>query len=277
MKQKLTFAAYTVAVAILAFGLGYLIFYPRGREAQEKAAPGEERPVPAKVAAPKHLAKVAIIIDDIGGDMQALDGVLALGAPVAVAVLPRLRHSEDSARRAQKAGREVLLHIPMQPKGESMRGVGPGALVEGMDEGSVKRTVADDLATVPGAVGVNNHMGSEVTADRRMMDALMGEIRAHGLYFIDSKTSADSVAYGTAVKEGVRAGARKVFLDASDDPADIRRQMGRLVSLAKRDGSAIAIGHPKPGTLKILREDLPGLKAQGVEVVKVSALLRHGA
>ena len=134
-----------------------------------------------------------IIIDDMGNDMKALDEVLALPGPVAVAVLPLTRHSAETATRAESRGREVLLHLPMQPKG-TLQGLGPGALMSGMGPEEIRENLNKDLASVPGAAGVNNHMGSLLTEDTAAMDALMSDLKSRNLFFVDSLTTAGSVA-----------------------------------------------------------------------------------
>jgi polysaccharide deacetylase 2 family uncharacterized protein YibQ len=189
-------------------------------------------------------------------------------------VLAGLRHSKETAEKAGRAGLVVLLHLPMQPDGESMRGLGPGALMEGMDPAAMERTLSADLASVPGAAGVNNHMGSALTGDAAAMRSLMALLKARGLFFVDSRTSPNTVALKEAKEEGVKAVSRKVFLDDLDDPAEIRKQIDRLVKIAVRDGDAVAIGHPRKATLATLREELPGLKEKGVSVVKISELVR---
>jgi polysaccharide deacetylase 2 family uncharacterized protein YibQ len=129
------------------------------------------------------------------------------------------------------------------------------------------------LDAVPGALGVNNHMGSQLSADRRSMDLVLGELARHGLYFLDSRTSPDTVAYRTALGLGMAAAERQVFLDPDPDPEAIAGQFWRLLNLARQRGSAIAIGHPYPSTLEVLRREIPAARALGYEFVPVSYLL----
>ncbi|MGC2423268.1 MAG: divergent polysaccharide deacetylase family protein [Nitrospirota bacterium] len=231
------------------------------------------KPAPTPMPAPGKEVRVVIIIDDMGNDMKALDEVLALPGPVVVAVLPLTSHSAETAIRAESAGREVLLHLPMQPKGD-LRGLGPGALMSGMGPEEIKENLNKDLASVPGAEGVNNHMGSLLTEDPAAMDALMTELKARNLFFIDSLTTSGSVACRMASEEGVQSASRRVFLDDFPDEAAIKAQLERLVKLAKKYGTAIAIGHPRPSTLKVLKEEIPGLSAHGVRVAKISEALK---
>lgn len=283
----LNFLLFVLLVAVTGFVAGYLMFFSPARRAK---APGQGvSPAvrdtgqagktvgggQAAVGLPKpSRPRVAVIIDDVGMDMAALERVGSLGVPVAVAVLPGLRHTADAASYAKEAGIELLLHLPMQPKGDSMKGLGPGALLAGMTDEELRAAVSGGIESVPGAVGVNNHMGSALTEDARAMGVVMREFKRRGLYFVDSRTSAESVALDEASKMGVRAASRAVFLDDSGDPAEIRKQLARLARKAGRDGSALAIGHPRPATLEVLAEELPRLKAQGVDVVRVSDLVR---
>jgi uncharacterized protein len=242
------------------------------RAAKPRAQAPKPVPTPAPSAQGKE-AKVVIIIDDMGNDMKALDEVLALPAPVAVAVLPLTRHSSETARKAESHGREVLLHLPMQPKG-TLQGLGPGALMSGMGPEEIKENLSKDLASVPGAEGVNNHMGSLLTEDPAAMDALMLDLKSRDLFFVDSLTTSGSVACRMASKEGVLTASRRVFLDDSSDEAAIKVQLERLVRLAKKYGTAIAIGHPRPMTLAVLKEEIPLLPEQGVRVAKISEAIK---
>jgi len=289
-------AALPVALVLVLAAIGYMLFV-RPHAGRIKNAPEETRqahkvytapgnatppsvaqkpssPFVAPPPPPAYRARVAIVIDDIGSDMAAIRGVLDIDAPLSVAVLPDLLYSKQSAAEAAEAGRDVLLHLPMQPRGDSMKGLGPGALMGGMDRDTLMGVVEADLASVPGAVGVNNHMGSYLTEDRESMDRVMQVLGRHGLFFLDSRTSAASVAYESARASGVPAASRNVFLDDTSDDAEIRRQFERMVKLSLKNGRAIAIGHPHPATLRVLREEIPGLKEKGIEVVRVSKLMR---
>ena len=233
--------------------------------------PGEQAVPEVPEQAPA--AVVAIIIDDMGNDIRQLEEVEALREPVAVAVLPDQRSSSAVAEKARQAGLDVLLHLPMQPR-EKVAGLGKGALMEGMGPEAIKETLGKDLASVGPVEGVNNHMGSGLTADRQAMLSLMRLLKGRGLFFVDSRTTAASQAYKAAEDEGVKAASRDVFLDDSNDPADIRAQFERLERIALKRGSALAIGHPRPATLAALREELPRLKEKGIRVARVTELVR---
>jgi len=224
------------------------------------------------VATGSESAYFAIVIDDLGHSRQELRAVLALPGPIAGAVLPHAPHSQVTADALYREGRDVLLHLPMEPIDE--REAGPGALTRGMTPREIALTVDYDLTTVPHAIGVNNHMGSLLTQDRSSMQILMRHLGQHGnLFFLDSLTSAQSVAHDVAMQSALPTMVRDVFLDNDRSSEAIREQLARAVAQARRHGGVIAIGHPYPETLAVLNEQLPTLAQQGIELVSISDLL----
>jgi polysaccharide deacetylase 2 family uncharacterized protein YibQ len=218
-------------------------------------------------------SRLAIIIDDLGYDRSAADALLALGFPLTVSVLPHLPLSSEVAEEAYRRGDEVMLHLPMQSESPTAK-TEEVELRVGMNTKQVDSALAGMLETVPHAVGVNNHQGSRATADPALMAELMPELRRRGLFFVDSRTLASTVAYDTAERFGVRAASRKVFLDDSAKPEAILRQLELAARDAQRDGSAIAIGHPRPETIAVLAQGLPGLESRGLRLVFVSELVQ---
>ena len=218
-------------------------------------------------------ARLAIIIDDMGYDRASADAVFALQYPLTLSVLPGLPHSADVDEEAKRRGYQVLLHLPMASTGNSK-----AEAIEihpGMSAEEVSQTVAQMLATVPDAIGVNNHQGSEATADPNLMAELMPVLREYKLFFVDSRTTTATVAYDTAQRMGVPAAYRNVpFLDDAADAGSIRRQLAQAIRDARKQGAAIAIGHPHPVTLQVLQEILPQLGSQGVTLVFVSQLVQ---
>jgi uncharacterized protein len=222
-------------------------------------------------AAPRKGPKLAIILDDMGNDREAADSLIALPFPLTFSVLPHLPLSGEIADAAARHGDEVMLHLPMQPDSE----ITPTEAIElrpGMQGGEVRRVLAAMLQSVPHASGVNNHEGSKATADAALMGELMPALRERGLFFIDSRTTASTVAYDTAHRDGVRAASRKVFLDDSLNETAIRGQIELAARDAEQNGEAIAIGHPHAKTITALREALPRLKKQGIQLVFASDL-----
>ncbi len=217
--------------------------------------------------------RLAIIIDDMGYDRSAADAVLALNFPLTVSVLPHLALSSEVAEEAQRRGDQVMLHLPMESEAD---GAKPEEieLRVGMKAAEVNETLAGMLQTVPYAVGVNNHQGSRATADPALMQALMPALRQRGLFFIDSRTDAKTVAYDTAERNGVRAASRKVFLDDVASREAILKQLELAARDARRDGFTIAIGHPRQATIAALSDGVPHLEANGIHLVFASQLVQ---
>ncbi len=231
--------------------------------------------VPAVASQEPH---VSIIIDDLGYRLDAGRRAIALPGPVACAILPGAPRSRHLARYAHERGKEVLLHLPMQAMDDMDDQVpaSPGSLSIDMSRQALARAFADAMQSVPHAVGVNNHRGSLVTRHPGHMHWLMQTIREQRLeFFVDSYTTHKSVALKLAAENGVAALKRDVFLDTDPDPAEIRRQFERLKTLARRNGAAVAIGHPYPTTLEALEQLLPSLGDEGIRLVPVRELLLH--
>lgn len=218
-------------------------------------------------------ARLAIILDDLGSDRVAADAIFALPYPLTVSVLPNHAHSTDIAEEAHRRGFEVMLHLPMQSVGNET----PEAeeLHPGMPPDSIPLLIEQMMESVPFAAGVNNHQGSQATADPALMDALMPVLLKWNLFYVDSRTTAATVAYDTAQRVGVRSAYRNVpFLDDVAEVAAVRKQLELALRGAKEKGGAVAIGHPHPATLEALGEVLPQAKARGVQLVYASDLVR---
>ena len=221
--------------------------------------------------------KAAILIDDLGYDDTIAGELFSLRYPLNVSVLPRLPHSVEMAEQAYRSGFEVLLHLPMEP----LDGVGnhlePLTLKVGMGRSQVQQIVGEELGAVPHLVGVNNHQGSRATADPVLMESVMKLLRARGLYFVDSRTTASSVAYDAARRAGVPATYRTVFLDGPQGEPTRQyalEQLAHLERKVKEEGWGLAIGHPHRTTLRALRESLPQLERQGIRLVHISELVQ---
>ena len=220
--------------------------------------------------------RIAIIIDDLGYQKAAGERAIALPGPVACAILPNAPSTRALAARARSSGKEVLLHLPMQAGNQS----GPtevGGLTLDMSRQDLAASFNAALLAVPDAIGVNNHRGSLLTRHPGHMLWLMQEIRARQpLFFVDSYTTHASVAMQIAGEAGVRAVRRDVFLDTDPTPERVRSEFERLKGLARKQGYAVAIGHPYDVTLSLLEELLPGLAAEGFELVPISELVDRG-
>jgi hypothetical protein len=215
---------------------------------------------------------VAIIIDDLGYDRALARAFASLEIPVSLAVLPMAPRTEDVAAEAGRMDRELMLHLPMEPKGYPELNPGPGALLNRMGPGEIRTLVDRHLDQLPGACGVNNHMGSSFTEHETQMTAVMEALRGRGLFFVDSKTTGRSMGYSLACRMGVPAVSRSVFLDNEPTSSAIGIQLERLLGIARHRGSALGIAHPFPGTLEALRGEAERLR-EAVEIVTVSDLV----
>ena len=226
---------------------------------------------PAAAAPAPH---VAVIIDDLGNHALAAARVAALPGPVTCSVLPHTPHAAATAERCHRAGKEVMLHLPMQPDRPGHR-PGPGSLLRRHARPQIADRIRAGLADVPYVTGVNNHMGSHLTRHVAYMQWVMESLREGGAqFFVDSYTSPKSVALRVATANGLPAVGRDVFLDHVPEREHIRRQIERLMSVARRNGRALAIGHPHAVTLDELERALPALAADGIMLVTVSDLIR---
>ena len=220
----------------------------------------------------KGAARLAIILDDLGSDRSVANAIFALPYPLTVSILPNHEHSVDIAEAAHRRGDEVMLHLPMQSIGEETSEA--KELRPGMSAAEVGALVSPLLQAFPYISGVNNHQGSQATSDAALMQALMPLLREKHLFYIDSRTTAATVAYDTAHASGVRCAFRNVpFLDDVQEESAIRRQLEIAMRDARKTGEAVAICHPHPATLKALREALPHAAAQGVRLVHASELV----
>jgi polysaccharide deacetylase 2 family uncharacterized protein YibQ len=222
---------------------------------------------------PSH-PKIALIIDDMGNYKRAGETALALPGRVTYAFLPHTPFSRQQADKARRMGKEVMLHLPM----ESLQGkrLGSGGLTIDMSKQRFLHTLAKALESVPHVSGVNNHMGSLLTRDPTAMRWLMSSLRERKLFFIDSRTTDQTVAAKVARKNLVAHASRKVFLDNVEEKGAIRRQLRKLLGFARQEGHAIGIGHPYDATLAVLAESLPELRSLGVELVPASQLTQQG-
>lgn len=223
--------------------------------------------------APSGAARVALIIDDWGLDSQVAEEFFALPVPLTMAVIPFLPASEALARTGHAHGWDVLVHLPMQPE-DPRQDEGKGMIRVTMSDEEIRRRVAEDLAAVPYAVGVNNHKGSRATQDPRVVNLVLDEVVARGLFFVDSRTSSRSVAAGLARNRGVAYGENYLFLDGRADVGYIRQNLRTLVGAATRNGVAIGIAHVRPHTLAALQAELPDLLRSGVTFVPVHEVVQ---
>lgn len=220
------------------------------------------------------LLRAAIVIDDLGGDLQAAQKLLALPYPLTFSVLPHLRYSRETAQEVHHAGREVMLHLPMEAEPGSHPAPGEGEIRTGMGNEKLARILQADLASVPFAEGVNNHMGSRATTSFPLMAAVMKALAERHLYFVDSRTTAGTVALDAARRQEVPAFYRSVFLDDTETVGYSLGQLREFRRVVEEQGAALAIGHPHPTTFAALSQFLPELEKDDIQLVPASQLTR---
>jgi len=224
------------------------------------------------LVSPAFAGKLSIVIDDFGYRPAQENQVLQMPAAISVAVLPNAPHAREMATKAHQRGHEVLIHLPMAPL--SKQPLEKDTLRPDMSVDEIARIVREAAADVPYAVGLNNHMGSAMTSSLPGMQKVMQVLDRYNFYFLDSMTIGNSQSTRAAAGTSVKVIKRRVFLDDTQNEADIRQQFTRAVRLAQRDGSAIAIGHPHPTTVRVLQQMLPTLPAD-ITLVRPSQLLNE--
>lgn len=220
--------------------------------------------------------RIAIVLDDIGLDQKASRRAAELPGPITLAYLPYASNLPAQAAFAKAQGHELIVHIPMEPMSAATN-PGPNALRVDLPSHENLKRFDESLKKFEGFVGFNNHMGSRFTANRAAMQEIMAEAQARGLIFLDSRTTPKTVGAELAQQLGVAYAVRDVFLDNERKPDAIRSQLNELAAQARRNGSAIGIGHPYPETLNVLSEWLQEAKAAGYELVPVSSLVKEPA
>ncbi len=228
--------------------------------------------VPGRKVARTGLPMVALIIDDIGYDREMVRKLAAIDTGITFSVLPHSPHRREIAAYARKKGMEIMLHLPMEPEGYPKVNPGPGALLMAQDPDTLIETLKSNLESVPGAVGVNNHMGSRLTAESTKMYQVFTVLKKKDLFFVDSRTASRSVCSPSASLLQIPYAERDVFLDHSRDRETIRRQVRILVREAEKKGQAIGIGHPHTETYEILVEEYPMMNSR-VRIVPASKLV----
>lgn len=282
-RRKGNIAVWILLLALITIALIFL-WDPWKQTPQHKIVPDSDhreiarpeieikRPIPEMPAPEVSRIRVAILIDDIGYDKGVFKEFVNLDIPLTFSILPGQRFSTDIAKEARSLNYEVMLHLPMEPRNPE-RNPGNGTIVARMSQDEILRQLSKDIEAVPYIAGVNNHMGSLLTEDRDAMHIILEEIHKRGLFFVDSKTSPRSVAYETARNIGVRSGRRDVFLDNKTDIEYIKGQIDKVIRIAKQNGEATAIGHPRAGTIAALREKIADFKREGIDLVPVSEVL----
>ncbi|MBE1445185.1 divergent polysaccharide deacetylase family protein [Paenibacillus sp. OAS669] len=223
--------------------------------------------------------RIAIVIDDLGNGMQGTEEMMTMPFPLTVAVMPFLPTTRQDAERAHQAGHDVLIHLPMEPLKANHEALGPGVITTRQSEDEIRQRVLEAITDVPYAVGINNHMGSKATADKRVMKVVLQICKEKGLFFLDSKTNYWSVAAEVGKQVGVPVLENQLFLDDRTSKSSIKKQMRGILDLLKHQDQCIAIGHvgrPGKNTSSVLKESYPDMTKEA-EFVTVSKLLKPDA
>ncbi|WP_246943934.1 divergent polysaccharide deacetylase family protein [Bacillus pinisoli] len=232
--------------------------------------------LPVSINAQSEEKKVAIIIDDFGNKMKGSEEILALPIPLTIAVMPFLETSKSDAEWAHRLGHDVIIHLPMEPVKGKRHWLGPGAITTDLSSEEIRKRVNDAIKDVPYAIGINNHMGSKVTADKRVMTVILEECREHGLIYIDSKTTPKSVVASLAQEIGVPYLENELFFDDVYTTQHIINQTKRLIKrLQGSDDEIVAIGHvgpPGEKTAGVIKEFIPVIQTNA-KFVKAATLI----
>ncbi|MBN3038045.1 MAG: divergent polysaccharide deacetylase family protein [Candidatus Omnitrophica bacterium] len=220
-------------------------------------------------------ARVAIVIDDWGYNLNCVKTLRQIDVPVTISILPNLLYSAKIANIAKNLGQEIILHLPLEPEkgGRDYIGLEEDTLTCDMDRERVIEVLDKALDDAPSAKGVSNHMGSLATKDERLMAIIFTELKKRDLFFLDNLVTSESICRRVAREKGIRCSARDVFLDNEDDEEYIRGQFKRLCQVALAGGAAIGIGHARPATMKVLKEEIPLMYEQGIKLIFVSELM----
>jgi polysaccharide deacetylase 2 family uncharacterized protein YibQ len=239
---------------------------PSRVEPLRPAAPPEQIPGPPK---PQRRGTLVFVIDDAGNNLRELEPFLRIPGPLTIAVLPGLPYSAEAARRIRAAGKEVFLHQPMEAIGG--QNPGPGAVYSGMSGAEIRAVLAANMAEVGPVVGMNNHQGSKITMNQEAMETVLAFCREHGIYFLDSRTTAETAAPAAARRLGIKIGERDVFIDNIQDKASMIQYIQEGLKKAEQKGAAVMIGHTWSSELAATLEELyPGLVEEGYSLSTIS-------
>ena len=235
-------------------------------------------PVVDKVTIPVQPLKmkvVAVIIDDVGHSKPAARPFIEMDYPVALSILPGRTFSRDLAAEAAQRGKTILLHLPMEPEGYPEIDPGPGAILLSQSREEIREVLERDLASIPGVVGINNHMGSRATTDPMVMEAVLDLINKKELFFIDSRTSPETIALKLAREMGIPSARRDVFLDNIPTPIAIDARTDELLDLVEKRGWAIGIGHANIETANALERMAKKVSQRNIQWISLESLIAY--
>ena len=221
----------------------------------------------------KYIGKLAVIVDDCGYDIKSVRRLTDVGLPFSYAILPYKDFSNDALEVIKNTGNVPMLHLPMEPSNRSAMSEGSRTILTDMKEKDIKAMTKKAIESLPGIMGVNNHQGSKATTDKRVMETVLREVKKNDMFFVDSKTIGTSIARDMAREMGVKTARNDVFLDNSKDIEEIRKQVYKAIELAEKNGSAIAICHARPATVKMWEKYADEFRKSGVKFVHVTEVL----
>ena len=236
-------------------------------------------PRPASAKQPENqpesqvVPRLAVVIDDIGFNLKRDQRFMQMNIPITFSVIPGLSHSRASARLIRDSGHDLLVHLPMEPFDYPRQNPGPNPLMLHQGQSVIRERMTAYLEELPGAVGASNHMGSAYTFDPVRMGIVQGMVHKKKLFFLNSRTSTSPVPSSIARANGYAYLQRDVFLDHKVSESAIRSELRRAIALARKKGSAVAIGHPHPETFRVLQRDLVQRAPKGMKLVRLSQLL----
>ncbi len=239
----------------------------------DQEPPATTEPALTAPSSPEPKGRMVLIVDDLGQNLKFFKKLVKLHRNLTFSILPNLTYSKKTALAAEQIGSEVLLHLPMQPLDWPQINPGPGALLLEQSPEELQTQLRADLAQVPQAIGVNNHMGSALIQDEAAMEVVMRQLAQEKLFFLDSKTAPGQVAKNAAALAGVLFFSRDLFLDDNPRQQAIQQQWNKALKIAKERGLVVVICHPKEETYNLLATELPNLDQEGIELVRISYLL----
>jgi polysaccharide deacetylase 2 family uncharacterized protein YibQ len=276
IKRFSFFAALIVAVVVLSDRIerttDRAILPNRPETGPREKAPPSRKPARPPSEAERRGQPIAVVIDDIGYDLSVVEELVRIGAPLAFAIIPHTPHAVEAARILHRAGKEILLHMPMEPRSYPAENPGAGALFVHMDDEEIRRRIETGIAAVPYISGVNNHMGSRFMEDEAKLFVVMQELAKRGLFFVDSRTTPGSRGRAAAARAGVRFFERAVFIDHPPGYAIALANLTHPPRQAlEKQRPSLLIGHPIPETLRALKEASLLWRNEGARIIPVSA------
>jgi polysaccharide deacetylase 2 family uncharacterized protein YibQ len=267
-------------LCILIVGFKILEEFKKNKKLEKKEVaklyPPEVKPIiPEKIEKKpvKKYGEVAIIIDDVGWNLSIIKEIEKINQPLTLAILPKAPYSKNIVDRLKDKNYELILHLPLEPTPPTQC-LDKGVIRTNMNEEEIKNVFEEDVKDfLPYIKGINNHMGSLYTINEEKMRILLENIKEKNLFFVDSLTNSKSCGYKIAKQLGIKTGKRDVFIDISAKPEEVNKKIDELLKIAKLKGNAIAIGHAKPETIRVLKERISDFEENGIKIVPVSELL----